>query len=77
MLSWMIFFTGFGWNYASNLHTESGSLLASTVQQIYAPGAGYALYNDEWPNGTVSFHLAHAKGVATNPASCTVIGLSL
>ena len=36
--------------------------MANTVQQIYDPAAGYALYNDEWPNGTVSFRSAHAKG---------------
>ncbi len=51
---------------AGRMHITSmqrgDSLLANTVQQIYDPAAGYALYNDERPNGTVSFHLAHAKG---------------
>ena len=54
---------GSRWALARDLHKETGNLLASTVQQIYGPDAGYVLYNDEWPNGTVSFHLAHAKGM--------------
>lgn len=52
-----------GWKYAHGIHAEVKNLLADTVQQIYNTGAGYALYNDEWPNGTTSSHLAHAKGV--------------
>lgn len=32
---------------------------------MYNTGAGYVLYNDEWPNGTTSSNLAHAKGAFT------------
>ena len=44
--------------------------LAETLQPLYSknPDVGSVLYNDEWPNGTTSFHLAHAKGVH---AACT------
>ncbi|CAL5223441.1 g5958 [Coccomyxa viridis] len=60
---------GLRWTYAHNLHAQRDSLLANTMQHIYDPAAGYALYNDERPNGTVSFHLAHAKGVLGFDAS--------
>ncbi|KAK9828635.1 hypothetical protein WJX72_001232 [[Myrmecia] bisecta] len=54
------------------LHTTSGNPLAETLQQLYLPAdasvgnsqqPGYVIYNDAFPNGTVSFQLAHAKGV--------------
>lgn len=46
----------------SNLKGTRGNALAETLQPLYSEGPGYVMYNDEWPNGTVSFHLAHAKG---------------
>ena len=37
--------------------------LAETLQPLYGTGqAGSVLWNDEFPNGTTSFSLAHAKG---------------
>lgn len=50
------------WSLHENLQSIGGNPLAETLQPVYAKEAGYVAYNDEWPDGTVSFHLAHAKG---------------
>ncbi|CAL8471519.1 g11061 [Coccomyxa elongata] len=55
---------GLEWTLQNGLNRTVGNPLAGTLQQLYSGSpAGYVMYNDEWPNGTVSFHLAHAKGV--------------
>ncbi len=54
---------GLEWTLQNGLNRTVGNPLAGTLQQLYSGSpAGYVMYNDEWPNGTVSFHLAHAKG---------------
>ncbi len=44
------------------------------VQVYDTSSAGRVLWNDEWPNGTVTFTLAHAKGLQPAlPATCGLI----
>jgi len=41
------------------------------VQVYDTSSVGRVLWNDEWPNGTVTFTLAHAKGLQPAlPATC-------
>ncbi len=45
--------------------------------QVYdATDAGRVMWNDELPNGTVSFTLAHAKGLSSPAAMVSVKSLS-
>jgi hypothetical protein len=53
---------GLEWTLHGDLQAISHNALAETLQLLYSGEAGYVMYNDEWPNGTVSSHLAHAKG---------------
>jgi hypothetical protein len=50
------------WEVGEGLKATEGNALASTLQSLYQGRPGYLLYNDEWPNGTTSSYLAHAKG---------------
>jgi hypothetical protein len=60
---------GYQWVLGEDLASTHANPLAETLQPLYGTGrAGSVLWNDEFPNGTTSFSLAHAKGEEGNGA---------
>ena len=54
------------WRLGADIGAVQGNALAATLRPLYEaqqPGLAYLLYNDAFPNGTVSITSAHAKGV--------------
>ena len=54
------------WSLGADIGALQGNALAATLQPLYVaqqPGLAYVIYNDAFPNGTVSITSAHAKGV--------------
>ena len=54
------------WRLGADIGALQGNTLAATLHPLYEaqhPGLAYIIYNDEFPNGTVSITSAHAKGV--------------
>ncbi len=54
------------WSLGADIGALQGNALAATLRPLYEaqqPGLAYVLYNDAFPNGTVSITSAHAKGV--------------
>ena len=60
------------WRLGVDIGALQGNALAATLRPLYEvqqPGLAYVLYNDAFPNGTVSITSAHAKGVLASDDS--------